>query len=480
MNPLLLCSAMTLAEWIKTGRATSRDVVEAHIAQAHKVNPHINAMVEDRFEKARAEAAAADERSAASGGKGLPPLHGVPCSVKESFGLVGMRNTGGLYDHRNVIAEKDATAVARVRASGAIPIGTTNVSELCMWMEADNCIYGRTGNPYDPSRTAGGSSGGEAAAIAAAFAPFGLGSDIGGSIRLPSFFNGVFGHKCTGGLVPNTGQFPIAYGHALHFMTTGPICRRAEDLMPLLRILAGPDDVDGIVWPEALRDPAQVDIGRLDVLVVRGNGVIPVSRDMLSAQTRAARALQQAGARVREIVIPGLRQSLPIWAAGMHTAGGPSFCERMGSGVEINPFAELGRWAVRRSHHTLPAIGLGILEVLMDKLPGLEAAASGAGDALKAELDRLLRPFTVILYPSYPTAAPRHNQALLPPVYWMYTAIFNAMELPVTQVPVGQDRGGLPLGVQVVGPRGRDYVPIAVAQYLERACGGWNPPRLAR
>ncbi|MBM4355628.1 MAG: amidase [Deltaproteobacteria bacterium] len=480
MNPLLLCSATTLAERIKSRRATSVEVVEAHIAQVRKVNPHINAVVEDRFEQARAEARAADERVTSSKGSGLPPLHGVPCSVKESFGLVGMRNTGGLYDHRNVIADKDATAVARVRAAGAIPIGTTNVSELCMWMESDNCIYGRTGNPYDPSRTAGGSSGGEAAITGAAGAPFGLGSDIGGSIRLPAFFNGVFGHKCTGGLVPNTGQFPIAHGHALHYMTTGPICRRADDLMPLLRILAGPDDADGIVWPDALRDPAQVDLARVDVLVVRGNGVIPVSADMLEAQTRAARALQQAGARVREVVIPGLKHSLPIWAAGMHTAEGPTFCERMGSGKAINPFAELGRWTLRRSRHTLPAIGLGILEVLMDKLPGLESASTAAGVELKAELDHTLKPFTVILYPTYPTSAPRHYRPILPPVYGMYTAVFNAMELPVTQVPIGQDRNGIPLGVQVVGPRGRDFLPIAVARHLERACGGWHPPRLAR
>jgi fatty acid amide hydrolase 2 len=480
MNPLLLCSATTLAEWIRTGRTRSLEAVEAHIAQVRKVNPHINAMVQDRFEQARTEAIAADERVATSGGKGLPPLHGVPCSVKESFGLTGMRNTGGLYDHRNVVAGKDATAVARVRAAGAIPIGTTNVSELCMWMESDNCIYGRTGNPYDPSRTAGGSSGGEAAVVGAACAPFGLGSDIGGSIRLPAFFNGVFGHKCTGGLVPNTGQFPIAYGHALHYMTTGPICRRAEDLMPLLRILAGPDDVDGLVWPEALRQPASVDLARIEVLVVRGNGVVPVSADMLAAQTRAARALQQAGARVREVSVPGLKHSLPVWAAGMHTAGGPSFCERMGSGTAINPFVELGRWALRRSHHTLPAIGLGIIEELMDRLPGLEAASTAAGVELKRELDSMLKPFTVILYPTYPTSAPRHNRALLPPVYWMYTAVLNALELPVTQVPIGQDGNGLPLGVQVVGPRGRDFVPIAVAQYLERACGGWHPPRLAR
>src|SRR5207237_4871758 len=137
-----------------------------------------------------------------------------------------------------------APTVGGLRAAGAIPLGVTNLSELCMWMESNNRVYGRTGNAYDPRRTAGGSSGGEGAIVGAAGAPFGLGSDIGGSIRMPAFFNGVFGHKPTGGLVPNSGQFPMAHGPALRYLTTGPIARHAEDLMPLLRILAGPDGDD--------------------------------------------------------------------------------------------------------------------------------------------------------------------------------------------------------------------------------------------
>src|SRR5262249_8717417 len=152
--------------------------------------------------------------------------------------------TGGLYARRGKPATRDATAVKRLRAAGAIPLGVTNVSELCMWMESANTVYGRTSNPYDLARTPGGRSGGEGAIVGAGASPVGLGSDVGGSIRMPAFFCGVFGHKPTGGLIPNTGQFPIAENDALRYLTTGPLCRRAEDLWPIVRTLAGPDGED--------------------------------------------------------------------------------------------------------------------------------------------------------------------------------------------------------------------------------------------
>jgi fatty acid amide hydrolase 2 len=480
MNPLTLCSAQALAALIRSGRTTAAAAVEAHIQQILKVNRHLNAQVEECFAAAREEAAQADDRRRSAALDELPPLHGVPCSIKECFAVAGMRNTGGLWARRAVVAAQDATAVRRLREAGAIVLGTTNVSELCMWMESDNTVYGLTRNPYRTSRTVGGSSGGEAALIACGGAPFGLGSDVGGSIRMPAFFTGIFGHKPSGGLVPNTGQYPNAHGPATRYLTTGPLCRRAADLMPLLRLLAGPDEAGGEAYPEALNDPAAVDLAALEVLVVPGNGVIPVSRDVATAQRRAARALQAAGATVREAHFRHLRYSLPIWSARMHAAGGPTFRELMGEGVAVDPIRELGRAALRRSRHTLPAIGLGLLEALADRLPGAEARFLTMADELKAELDRALTPRTVILYPPYPTAAPRHGRPLFPPFNWVYTAIVNAMLLPATQVPIGQDADGLPLGGQVIGPQGHDYLPIAVASYLERTCGGWSPPLLAR
>jgi fatty acid amide hydrolase 2 len=478
MNPLCLLSATELARRIRERRVTATEAVEAHVARIREVNPALNAVVAERFEAARAEARRADERTRTEPPEALPPLHGVPCTIKECFALRGMPNTGGLRSRRGRLATRDATGVARLRAAGAIPLGVTNVSELCMWMESNNCVYGRTNNPYDHARIVGGSSGGEGAIIAAGGSPFGLGSDVGGSIRMPAFFNGVFGHKPSGGLVPGSGQFPNAHGRALRYLTTGPLCRRAEDLWPLVRLLAGPDGDDAGCSAIPLGDPAAVRVADLTVVTVRGNGVVAVAPELVVAQQRAAAALAAAGARVVERDVARLRRSFDIYSAMLHGAGGPSFASMMGEGVPVSPALELARWLVGRSEHTLPAIVLAGMQAVADLMPARMAAASEEGRRLRAELHDLIGPAGVMLYPSYPEPAPRHNWPLLAPYKWIYTAILNVMELPSTQVPLGLSAAGLPLGVQVVGRHGNDHVTVAAALELERRLGGWVPPRL--
>jgi fatty acid amide hydrolase 2 len=240
-TPITQRSAVDLATAIRGGELTAREVVDAHIALIERRNPAVNAVVATRFEAARAEADAIDERVAEGSGDELGPLAGVPCTIKESFAVAGMPNTSGLLARKDVIAEHPATAVSRLQAAGAIVLGVTNTSELTMWIESENRVWGLTNNAYDPSRTAGGSSGGEGAAVGSGFAPIGLGSDIGGSIRLPAFFNGVFGHKPSGGLVPHSGHYPSPNERGAAMLGIGPLTRRAEDLMPFLRAVAGPD-----------------------------------------------------------------------------------------------------------------------------------------------------------------------------------------------------------------------------------------------
>ena len=479
LPPLLLSSATELARGIRRRELSSREVVEAHIAHIERVNPVLNAVVKTRFEEARAEADRADELTRTVPEEKLPPFHGVPCSIKESFALTGMPNSSGLVARKNTLATSDATAVARLREVGAIPLGVTNVSELCMWMESKNRVYGRTNNPYDPTRIVGGSSGGEGAIVGAGGSPFGLGSDVGGSIRMPAFFNGVLGHKPTGGLVPGTGQWPNASPGIARFLTTGPITRRAEDLMPLLRVLAGPDGEDPGCIPFELGDPESVDIAELTVLDVRGNGFIETSRELQEAQGRVARHLASRGAKVITTEIPGLEHSLDIWSSMMAAFdSGPAFGELLGEGKPVRVFEQLALWAVGRSPHTLPALGLAFLEKLVKTAPSRMQRFIDAGLALKEDLVARLGPKGVLLYPSYASSAPRHYTPLFPPVRWVYTAILNVLELPVTQVPLGLDARGLPLGVQVAAVHGNDHVTIAVAQELERAFGGWQPPRI--
>lgn len=465
----LTLSATELAARIRRRELSSFQVVDAHIRRIEEVNPTLNAVVADRFAAARDEARAADERLRQPGADGaLPPLHGVPCTIKEAFALRGMPNTSGLVSRRGALAEADAVGVVRLRAAGAIPLGVTNVSELCMWMESQNKVYGRTRNPYDARCTAGGSSGGEGSIVGAGGSPFGLGSDIGGSIRMPAFFNGVFGHKPSGGLVDGSGQYPLPSGGALRYVTTGPLARRAEDLGPLLRILAGPE--------APIEDPASVDVAALEVVSVENNGALPVSPELVRAQRRAAEALQKRGARVRTARIRGLEQTFEIWSAMLDAEQGPSFASLLGGGTEIRAGRELGRWALGRSPHTLPALGLALLEKLPKLVPARGQRMVEAGLRLRDEITEAIGPNGVMLYPSYPTTAPRHMKPLWPPFNWVYTALFNVMLLPATQVPLGLGAGGLPLGVQVASTHGNDGRTIAVALELERAFGGWVPP----
>ncbi len=483
VDPLCLKSALELAAMIRAREASSREVVDAHVRQIERVNPALHAVVRDRFDAARAEADAADARLAREGADGLPPFHGVPCTIKESFAVEAMPWTAGLVARRDVVAPADAPTVARLRAAGMIPLGVTNTSELCMWMESSNMLYGRTGSAYDPARTAGGSSGGEGAVVGAGGSPVGLGADIGGSIRMPAFFNGVFGHKPTPGLVPNAGQFPNAEGDAQHMLGTGPIARRARDLMPVLRALAGPHEGDAYARAMRVGSTDEVDLSGVTVLDVRGDaslGRFPrVDARLLDAQERAARELSRRGAKVRAAQFPALRDAIALWAAAMDDAAETPYALMLGNGTKLrlrDVLWELPAAARGRSRYTLPSLGLCVLERATKTLPVDMARVLERTRRAREELHALLGDRGVMLYPSHTRVAPRHGAPLYWPVQWGYTAAFNVLHVPVTQAPLGLTPDGLPLGVQVAGAPGSDHVTIRVAEHLEDAFGGWVPP----
>jgi len=478
-DELYYLSATELARRIRSKRLTSRQAVDAHIRAVERVNPVLNAVVRDRFASARSEADAADARTRDVHADDLPAFHGVPCTIKESFALTGMPNTSGLVARTGITATEDATAVARMRAAGFIPIGVTNTSELCMWMESDNKVYGRTNNPYDPSRIVGGSSGGEGAIVGAGASPIGVGSDVGGSIRMPAFFNGVFGHKCTGGLVPNTGQYPLATGASARYCVTGPIARRAEDLFPSLSLMAGPDGFcEGATSAVRLVDPGSIDLRGLEVVNIPDDGRIPVSGALREAQARVVTRLRGRGMRVRDYRPKLLRHGLEMWSACLSTSGQP-YADLLGDGTPVDGLAALGEFVRGRSPFTLPSIALVILEGLVKSMDEGNARFVAMKDELYAELEREIGPDAVFLYPSHSWTAPRHRVPLLVPVLWTYTAALNVLEVPVTQVPLGLDDDGIPLGIQVGALRGGDSRTIAVALELERAFGGWVRPALS-
>ena len=477
-SPFLFESATSLARAIRAGEATSAEIVEAHIARIQSVNPVLNAVVSDRFEAARQEAKEADLRLVEGDVASLPPLHGVPCTIKESIAVAGMPNSSGLVSRARWIADQDAPPVARLRAAGAIPLAVTNLSEITCFPGANNPVYGRTGNAHDPDRTPGGSSGGEGAIVGAGGSPFGIGTDIGGSIRIPAFCNGVFGHKPSGGLVPSSGQYPLYAGRLQSINSTGPLARRAEDLMPVLRIVAGPDGADETCVPIELGDPELVSVAQLRVIVVEPNQLRqPVEPDLRMAQQRAAYALAGRGADVQARAIRRLRDAGLMSVGTFFDAGGMHLSRVLGEGRRVPVLRELGKAIFGRSAYSTPSLSMALLEELARPFAGRLRRRAQPARELRAELDELLGDDGVLLYPAARFVAPPNSKELRGSAAFSYCGIWNSLELPVTEVPMGADAAGLPLGVQVVGAHGHDHLCIAVAQALEESCGGWVVPR---
>ncbi len=480
---LIYASATELARRLRNRDLSPVAVLQAHLERIEAVNPAINAMVHRRYDDAMAEAVAAERRLADGGTGDLPPLFGVPCSIKSAFGVAGYPWDSGISSRQGLIAQRDAVAVARLRAAGAIVMGMTNVPEGLMWFETYNALHGRTCNPYDTSRLAGGSSGGEGALIAAGGAPFGLGSDVAGSIRLPSFFCGIFGHKPSGGRVCCDGQYPPTAGKRARILASGPMTRRAEDLLPLMRVLEDPDwRAERGEGDHRLRDLPAVaggDLRGVRVYVAETNGRIPVHRDMKRAIVAAGEALEKCGAVVEHWRHPALAGSLELWLATIDETSGWTFSQILGSGDAVPLGRELARKAVRRSPHILPSLALVAMEkATAGKASAMMARLAEDARALKRDLDQRLGDDGVLLHPPFPRVAMKHRRALLRPYECAYTAIFNALRLPSTQTPLGLDRRGLPLGTQVVGAEGCDALCMAVARALEGEFGGWVMPQL--
>lgn len=468
IDELIATSAVGLALLVRSKKVSPVELVEMFTRRIEAENPPINAMVADRFEVARAEAKAATERLAhVDSADKLPPFFGVPCTIKEGIAVEGMPNSAGVFARKDIRADRDALVVRCLRDVGAIVLGVTNMAEGGMWLETDNRVYGRTNNPWDLSRIPGGSSGGEAAILATGSSPFGIGSDIGGSIRIPAAFCGIFGHKPSGKTVPNTGYWPDVPGALDEFLCTGPMTRCAEDLWPVLDVISA-GNLEG--------HPNDVDLRNVTVFPVEAFGSVNVRPEARRAVRRASVALQTRGARVAELRSRGLEKAFLIWSAMMEEeAVGLEYTEVLGNGERISVFKELLRHRRPDGRHTLQALIVAALDSLAKRIPAPIATYSRAGKQLRADLEAELGPNGVLICPPYTRAAPRHFEPLATPFDFVCTAIFNSLAFPVTQVPVGFDAAGLPLGVQVAGRRGADALTIAVAKALEVDLGGFTP-----
>src|SRR5579883_301247 len=297
-SDIIGASATRLAAGIRDREVSAVEVVETLLARIEAVNPKINAIVQLTATPAREEARAADAALARGEIKG--PLHGVPCTIKDTIETAGVVCTGGTTGRANHVPTEDATAVARLRAAGAIVLGKTNVPELAAAFESDNLVYGRTNNPYDLARTPGGSSGGESAIVAACGSPLGLGTDAGGSIRIPAHFCGLAAIKPTSGRVPRTGQFPLPMGARNAVFHVSLIARKVDDLALALPIIAGPDFRDHSIVGMPLLDPKAVTLGGLKLAYFDNDGAADPTKEISAAVRDSAKALVEAGVKVEE------------------------------------------------------------------------------------------------------------------------------------------------------------------------------------
>jgi amidase len=436
MNALCSVSATGLAHLIRQREVSSFDVVDAYLGRIDDVNPRLNAVVQIAPD-ARERARAADAAIAHGGDVG--PLHGVPFTVKDWIETEGLICAAGFAERSQFVPKRDATVVARIRAAGAILLGKTNVND-------GTPVYSRPNNPYDLARSPGGSSSGEAVIIAAGGSPLGLGSDSGGSIRLPAAWCGVAGLRPTSGLVPNTGHFPRIGSMHDPRTTIGPIARRVEDLTLALRIIAGADGRDPGVVPMALGDPSSVNVGSLRVAWYTGMPGAESSPAVVSAVHAAASALRQAGAAVQEGEPPRLEESMPITVA---------YWSRVQS-------TSLTEWApYRPGTLTAEEIERSIFE----------------WERFRASMLRFMDGYDVIVCPAAAGVAPEHR-ALTGEDY-VFMLPYSLTGYPVVAVRVA-DAEGMPVSVQVIARPWHDHVVLAAAQRIEEALGGWLAPALER
>ncbi|HLA89666.1 MAG TPA: amidase [Gemmatimonadaceae bacterium] len=445
-------SLIDLATAIRSGRLTSEATVRAYLDRIEVVNPTLNAVVQLRRDAALAEARIADRVPMEKRGA----LHGVPVTIKDSLDTAGIISTGGTMGRASYVPAEDATVVKRLRAAGAIILGKTNTPDVTLAFETNNLVYGRTNNPYDVSRTSGGSSGGAAAIIAAGGSPLDIGSDTGGSIRVPAHFCGIAGHKPTAGRVPRTGHI-IDYTGPIESLThLGPLARRVDDLALVLPLIAGPDGVDPHAPAVPLGDHRKVTVRGLRVAHFTNLGALRPTVETASAVEGALRILEKAGCRLHAIEIPGADGIYALYTGLMWNDGG--------AGVR----RILERWGTTQSP-LFDRIGTAANDSSGDVTARYER-----WDRYRSELLGLFADYDVMVCPVYIGPAPAHGTFARPSA--AYTQLFDLTGWPSTVIRAGTSPEGLPIGVQCVAQPWREDVSLAVARHLETAFGAWPGP----
>jgi len=471
MSDLTFLPAVAMAQQVRDRKISSLELVDQHLAKIESLNPKLNAYVQLDTERARRDASAADKDLAS--GKDVGPLHGVPISIKSSIAVAGLRCEAGTRLRAGFVADHDAPLVARLREAGAIVLGVTNTPESLMAWETDNLLYGRTNNPWDLQRTAGGSSGGEAAATASGMSAGGIGSDGGGSIRVPAHFSGICGLKPTPGRIPSTGHFPPSGGPFALLGVVGPMARTVDDLQLLFEAMQGPDDGDCCAAPVPLRSYSSDEIRKLRIGYFEDDGRTPVTTETRLALRKAADALRHAGFTVEPFRPEGLEEARLLWKRFFVTAGGmllrPMF---HGRGTDVSPIMrEFLEWSAAEP----PLTGDSFLDTWIRR------------DVLRGDVLIQMRRYPILLCPAAAIPAFRHGERTWhvggKTVHyldaWSYTEWFNLLGNPAAVIPVDHSLEGLPIGVQIVGRPWEEEQVMAVARALENELDPWKAPPIA-
>ena len=471
MADLTFLAAATMAARVRAKEISPVELVEAHLQRIEQLNPRLNAFVQVDADAALGQARIAE--AAVTSGETLGPLHGVPISIKSSIEVARLRCEAGTRLRAGHVAAQDAPLVARLRKAGAIILGTTNCAELLMAWETDNVLYGRTNNPWELSRTPGGSSGGEAAAIASGCSAGGVGSDGGGSIRVPAHFSGICGLKPTPGRIPATGHFPQSAGPFALTGVVGPMTRSVGDLKLLFEIMQGPDDGDPQAAPVPVRWPSPQELKKLRIGYFEDDGRIPVTAETRSAVRTAAEALRRAGFQVEAFRPQGLEEARQLWWKFFGVAGGMLLGPMLkGHEAEISPvLKEFCSWVAAEPAHT----GQSLLDTWIKR------------DLLRMKIFAEMREFPVLLCPVAAIPAFRHGERSWQVEgktvqyldAWSYCEWFNLLGMPAAVVPVGQSAKGLPIGVQIAGLPWEEERVLSVAAEIEAQCGPQPRPSIA-
>jgi amidase len=492
LDALIFLTAKELAELIRQHRASSREVLEAHLSHIAAHNPALNAIITLDEEQARRRAEEADD--ALARGEIWGPLHGVPITIKDVFETAGIRTTSSFRPLASYVPKQDATVVARLRAAGAIVMAKTNTPEMAGDEQTNSPLFGRTNNPWNPACTPGGSSGGSAAAVASGMSPLDIGSDIGGSVRNPAHFCGIFSLKPSDHRVPFAGHIPPlpgSKGRGLlrHFLTPGPLARSVQDLQLALTIMAGPDEREWEVPPVPLTPAPARDLRELCFAWSDDFGV-PVSAEIRTALADLAAELGRSGCRIERRDPPGFgfAQALQVYGELKEAA-----LTARSSPLHLPRFVwRMLSAGISRSN----PIARGLMRGAGAHLQGYAQALSQR-DVLIAQMEHFLADWDawlcpVAALPAYPHLRSRNAIEQLRATVAVdgqripyllatsvYTGLFNLTGSPVVVLPLARTQEGLPIGVQVVGRRWGDMALLAVAEQLTQVTGPFQrPPRL--